>query len=152
MEDYFNPIVVSSVFGSFIAMATLTMISLGILSSIFNVKPTPFWLILDLITGTCFAVVGGYLAAEIPVYLNSPQSVISSIFGLGCFIAFMSGICAFSSLFQKKGTSQPVWFHAILLVTSNIGIMKGASLALGSSDIFMNSTVFPLAGYTSCIL
>lgn len=149
----FEPVVLLSVSSSFIAMSTLTVLTVSLLSSVFMVSPTPFWLTVDLISGTCFSVVGGYSAAELALYFGgSPQNSVDSVFGLACFVALMTGMCAFASLFNRKGDTQPAWFHATMLVTSNIGIMKGASLALGSSVALLGTPVFPLANYASSIL
>ena len=127
-------VLLAAVFCGFSVMSFLVMIFIGLISSLFHVKPTIPWLLLTATAGACFAISGGYVTAWIPLYVGEPVDVsVQAVMGLVSFTAVMSGLCILGSLLSSQPEQEPVWFHLLTLVTSNICIVKGASMVIPSS-------------------
>jgi len=127
-------LVIGCVVASFFFMTFLVVIFDSLLAK-FNVSCNIFWHIFNALLSGAFAFSAGYFAAWLPLYLGGNiEDSLQSVVGLAMLTAAMSFVCFCGSIFAKS-SGEPMWFHLVLFIVSNIGIMQGGSQLVPSSLI-----------------
>lgn len=126
--------IIGCVIASFFFMTFLVVIFDSLLAKLNLSSTTPFWHVFNALLSGGVAFSAGYFAAWLPLYLGGNiEDSLQSVVGLVMLTGAMSFVCFCGSFFAKSTGGEPMWFHLVLFIVSNIGIMQGGAQLIPSS-------------------